>query len=178
MKIIILTGSPRRHGTSSLLADEFAAGAIEKGHEIVRFDTAFEQIGSCKACYYCDDHGGQCIQRDAMDKILPAVLSADMLMLVTPIYYYNMSGQLKMTIDRFRARRDDLRQHKMKSALMATCGGPAEWSMDAVMAHYQCLLKYLPWEDQGVLFAKKVPAREDMEGTGFPAEARAFGSKI
>ena len=58
MKIVVLTGSPHRQGTSDLLADEFIAGATSKGHTIVRFDTAFEKVGSCRACSYCDKHNG------------------------------------------------------------------------------------------------------------------------
>lgn len=175
MKILVLTGSPRKKGTSALLTDEFIAGAQEKGHTVVRIDTAFEQVGPCRACYHCDSHGGQCIQRDSMDKILPEVFSADMIVLVTPIYYYNMSAQLKVVMDRFRARRDDLRKHPMKSAMMATCGSNVEWAMDAVSAHYKCLLNYLPWDDQGTLFAKKVYAREDMEASDHPAKAKELG---
>ncbi len=178
MKIVILTGSPHEKGTSALLTDEFIAGAKGKGHTIVRFDTAFEQIGPCRACYYCDSHDGQCFQRDAMDKILPEVLSADMIVLVTPIYYYNMSAQLKVVIDRFHAKRDAMRAHPMKSAVIATCGGSAEWSMDGVDAHYRCLLKYLPWDDQGVLYAKKVYARKDIEATGYPDKAKEFGQRL
>ena len=175
MKILVLTGSPRKKGTSALLADEFITGALEKGHDVQRIDAAFEEVGPCRACYYCDSHGGQCVQRDSMDKILPAVLAADMIVLVTPIYYYNMSAQLKVVMDRFRAKRDELRTLSKKSAMFATCGGPAEWSMDAVDANYRCMLKYLPWEDQGTLYAKAVYAREDIEGTEHPAEARRMG---
>lgn len=58
MKIVVLTGSPHRQGTSDLLADEFIAVATSKGHTIVRFDTAFEKVGSCRACSYCDKHNG------------------------------------------------------------------------------------------------------------------------
>jgi multimeric flavodoxin WrbA len=175
---LVLTGSPRKEGTSALLADEFIAGAKEKGHAVVRFDTAFEQVNPCTACYYCDLHDGQCIQKDSMEKILPEVFSADMIVLVTPIYYFNMSAQLKVVIDRFRARRDDLRKHPMKSVMMATCGSDFEWAMDAVNAHYQCLLKYLPWENQGALFARKVYARKDIEGTEHPVKAKELGLSL
>ena len=55
MKILILTGSPRSKGTTSLLADEFAKGAKEAGHEVVRFDTGIlDTIGRlnrlCNSC--------------------------------------------------------------------------------------------------------------------------------
>lgn len=178
MKIVMLTGSPHRQGTSALLADEFIAGASSKGHTIVRFDTAFEKVGPCRACYYCNEHNGECIQQDAMQKILPEVLSADMLVLVTPLYYYNMTAQLKTVIDRMMPRREELRKHRMKTAMLVTCGSNTEWNMDAIMAQYKVLQQYLPWEDQGVVLAKHVFARKDIEGTEYPAAARALGTSL
>lgn len=178
MKIVMLTGSPHRQGTSALLADEFIAGASSKGHTIVRFDTAFEKVGPCRACYYCNEHNGECIQQDAMQKILPEVLSADMLVLVTPLYYYNMTAQLKTVIDRMMPQREALRKHRMKTAMLVTCGSNTDWNMDAVMAQYKVLQQYLPWEDQGVVLAKHVFARKDIEGTAYPAAARALGSSL
>ena len=178
MKIVMLTGSPHRQGTSALLADEFIAGASSKGHTVIRFDTAFEKVGPCRACYYCEQHNGECIQKDAMQKILPEVLSADMLVLVTPLYYYNMTAQLKTVIDRMMPRRKALRAHRMKTAMLVTCGSNTDWNMDAIMAQYKVLQKYLPWEDQGVVLAKNVFARKDIEGTAYPAAARSLGMSL
>ena len=178
MKIVMLTGSPHRQGTSALLADEFIAGASSKGHTVVRFDTAFEKVGPCRACYYCNEHNGECIQQDAMQKILPEVLSADMLVLVTPLYYYNMTAQLKTVLDRMMPQREALRKHRMKTAMLVTCGSNTEWNMDAIMAQYKVLQQYLPWEDQGVVLAKNVFARKDIEGTEYPAAARTLGTSL
>ncbi len=178
MKIVMLTGSPHRHGTSALLADEFIAGATAKGHTVVRFDTAFENINPCRACYYCDKHNGECIQHDAMEKILPEILSADMIVLVTPLYYFNMTAQLKTVIDRLMPQRVALRKHPMKSAMLVTCGSNTEWNMDAVMAQYKILQQYLPWEDQGVILAKNVLKREDIEKTNYPTEAKKLGESL
>ena len=57
MKILILTGSPRSKGTTSLLADEFAKGAKEAGHEVVRFDTGILNIRPCIGCHHCQNNG-------------------------------------------------------------------------------------------------------------------------
>ena len=178
MKIVVLTGSPHRRGTSALLADEFIAGASSKGHTIVRFDAAFEKVGPCLACYYCSEHNGECVQQDAMQKILPEILSADMIVLVTPLYYFNMTAQLKAVIDRLMPQREVLRKHRMKSAMLVTCGSNTEWNMDAIMAQYKVLQQYFPWEDQGVVLAKHVFARKDIEGTRYPAAARDFGKSL
>lgn len=178
MHIVMLTGSPHRNGTSALLAEEFIRGAEAKGHSVQRFDTAFEEIGPCRACYYCARHNGECIQKDAMQNILPAILAADMLVLVTPLYFFQMSAQLKTALDRFMPQREALRQHPLKSALLVTCGSNTDWNMDAILSHYQLLQKYLPWQDQGVVLAKNVFARKDIEGTDWPDKARALAEQL
>lgn len=53
MKILVITGSPHRRGTSMLLADEFSAGAEAAGHKVIRFDAASSRIEPCRACDYC-----------------------------------------------------------------------------------------------------------------------------
>ena len=74
MKIVVLTGSPHRQGTSDLLADEFIAGATSKGHTIVRFDTALRKSVHAEPALTATSITGECIQKDAMRKILPEIL--------------------------------------------------------------------------------------------------------
>ena len=88
MKIVVLTGSPHKKGTSALLADAFIAGAEAAGHSVTRFDCAFLHIGGCRGCDACRKSGGVCVQRDDMAEILPALLAADLVAFVSPIYYF------------------------------------------------------------------------------------------
>ena len=67
MKILVITGSPHKKGTSALLADNFIAGALEAGHEVFRFDTIFQVTQPCLACYYCRKNNHKCIQEDDAD---------------------------------------------------------------------------------------------------------------
>ncbi len=57
MKIVILTGSPHRDGTTSVLAEQFAAGAQAKGHDVFRFDAAFKNTHPCLGCDVCGMNG-------------------------------------------------------------------------------------------------------------------------
>ena len=75
-------------------------------------------------------------------------------------------------------QRAALRKHPMKSAMLVTCGSNTDWNMDAIMAHYKVLQQYLPWEDQGVVLAKNVFARKDIEGTDYPPAAKALGERL
>ena len=178
MKIVVLTGSPHRQGTSALLADEFIAGAVSKGHAIVRFDTAFEKVGSCRACSYCDKHNGGMYpkRRHAEDFAGNPVGGHDRAGHAAVLL--NMTAQLKTVLDRLMPQRAALRKHPMKSAMLVTCGSNTDWNMDAIMAHYKVLQQYLPWEDQGVVLAKNVFARKDIEGTDYPPAAKALGERL
>ena len=69
--------------------------------------------------------------------LMQEMLEADMLVLATPLYYYGMSAQLKIVIDRFYSRTGQL--HGKKSLLIATAYNSADWTMDAISNHYDTL---------------------------------------
>jgi multimeric flavodoxin WrbA len=58
MEILMITGSPHKDGTSNVLACEFIRGAEEAGHNVYRFDSAFEDVSPCRGCDSCRVHGG------------------------------------------------------------------------------------------------------------------------
>ena len=103
MKILAITGSPRRHGNSSRLADEFIAGAEESGCEVIRFDAAFKKIHPCVACEKCHSGNSGCTFKDDMEELNPHLLEADGVVFASPIYYYGMNSQIRSVIDRFYA---------------------------------------------------------------------------
>ena len=53
MKVLVITGSPHKNGTTAALAEQFIAGAKAAGHEVTRFDAAFKQVHPCIACEKC-----------------------------------------------------------------------------------------------------------------------------
>lgn len=91
MKIVILTGSPHKNGTSNTLVDEFIKGASEKGHLIKRYDTAFLDIHPCIGCDHCGMNG-TCAFNDDMIEILDTILASDLIVFATPIYYFGFSA--------------------------------------------------------------------------------------
>lgn len=104
MKILILNGSPRAQGHTAQMLRAFRAGAEDAGHEVWQLDVCRMNIRGCLGCEYCHTKGGgQCVQTDDMQQVYPLLHAADMLVLASPIYYHNLSGQLKCTIDRFYA---------------------------------------------------------------------------
>src|SRR5512142_1472337 len=85
MNITVITSSHHKHGTSALLADAFIRGAGEAGHSVFRFDAGFEKVSPCLGCDRCRRDNSTCAQKDAMEKLNPHLLEADMIVFVTPL---------------------------------------------------------------------------------------------
>ena len=73
MKILVLSGSPRKTGKTAQMVKAFKEGAESAGHEVVVHDVGHMKIGGCLACEYCHTKGeGKCVQKDDMEKVMPA----------------------------------------------------------------------------------------------------------
>jgi multimeric flavodoxin WrbA len=97
--ILILNGSPRKGGNSDLLCGKLTEGALESGHAVRQIYLQDCTIGGCRACYACQKTGS-CIQKDDMGEILAEMKKADVLVLASPVYFYSVSAQMKLLIDR------------------------------------------------------------------------------
>ena len=98
-KVVIVSSTPRDGGNSELLAVQFARGARDAGHIVETQYLRDFNIGYCRGCYSCAK-SGRCFQSDGMNSITQSLLTADVILLSTPVYFYAMSGQLKVFIDR------------------------------------------------------------------------------
>jgi multimeric flavodoxin WrbA len=100
MKIVCLLGSPRTNGNSSILASRFLATAAGLGAETRAFELNRLTYRCCQGCYACKTTLDSCIVQDDLTAVLEAVRAADVVVLATPVYYGDISGQLKCFIDR------------------------------------------------------------------------------
>lgn len=106
-KILILSGSFRKHGNSDLLCDEFARGAVEAGHDVEKIFINDKQINYCRGCGACNTTH-RCVQKDDMAEILDKMVNADVIVMATPVYFYSMNGQMKTLIDRTVPRYEEI----------------------------------------------------------------------
>lgn len=97
--ILILSTSPRKGGNSDTLADEFTRGARDAGHDAEKISLAGKTIGFCRGCLACQKTE-RCVIQDDVNAIVQKMLSAVVLVFATPIYFYEMSGQMKILLDR------------------------------------------------------------------------------
>lgn len=177
MRIVVITGSPHRNGTTAALAEAFIEGAKEAKHDIFRFDAAKEKVSPCLACDHCRTKG-RCIHDDGMRELLPALERAELVVFVTPLYYFGMSAQLKSVIDRFYARNTALHGPGKQACLLAASYDDNDWTMNDLVGHYQTILRYMNWHDAGMLLATGCGCREDVERTDFVDRAREMGRHL
>ena len=101
-RVIIISTSLRNGSNSDMLADQFVEGAKAAGNDVEKISLAGKNIQFCKGCLACQKLG-RCVINDDVNDIMTKVLQADVICWATPIYYYEMSGQMKTLIDRMNA---------------------------------------------------------------------------
>jgi multimeric flavodoxin WrbA len=101
-RIVILKGSPRKKGNSAALAGRVAAGAGDAGATIESFDLHDMDIRPCDGCDFCQG-SGECVINDDMQRLYPALREADAIVIASPIYWFAVSAQVKLCIDRWYA---------------------------------------------------------------------------
>lgn len=101
-KVLVIGSSPRIHGNSNILAKAFAEGAEAAGNDVEFIPLAGKKIGFCTGCWGCTKTH-RCVFHDDADTIVQLIKDADVVVFATPIYYYEMNGQLKTLLDRTNA---------------------------------------------------------------------------
>ena len=98
-KIVILSASLRPVSNSRLLAEAFRDGALSAGHSVELISLRGKKIGYCTGCMACAQRGS-CVIRDDAVELEEKVVSADVVVWATPVYYHQMSGIMKTLMDR------------------------------------------------------------------------------
>lgn len=97
--ILVISTSLRANSNSRALAEEFARGAREAGNNVELLTLSGRDIRFCRGCLSCVK-GGKCPIKDDAPAIVTKMHDADVIAFATPIYYYEMSGQMKTLLDR------------------------------------------------------------------------------
>ena len=153
--IVILNGSPRKNGNTSMLVKAFTEGAESAGNTVTEFFLGEMNIHGCKGCF-----GGNsslecpCVQKDDMSQIYPAVKECDVVVLASPLYYWNMSSQIRTAVDRLFAleegKENFLRGRDKSSALLMAAEGNG---FEDVVVYFDHLMEHLRWKNLGHVLA-------------------------
>ena len=97
--VLVISTSLRARSNSDILTERLVAGAKDAGHQVEQISLKGRAIGFCKGCMACQKTQ-KCVIKDDAVAIAEKVKNAETLVFVTPIYYYEMSGQMKTLLDR------------------------------------------------------------------------------
>lgn len=178
MKKVIVISTSLRHGSNSdMLADKFVEGANSAGNDVEKISLVGKDIQFCKGCLACQKLG-KCVIKDDVNDIMAKVLDADVVVWATPIYYYEMSGQMKTLIDRMNAMYP--LDYKFRDVYLLTSA--AEEEKDTPKRTEVGLTGWIDCYPKsrlaGTLFCGGVAAPREIEGNAKLQEAFELGAKI
>ncbi len=180
-KILILTGSPRLHGNSEMLAEAFQAGASEIGHVVTKIQTAQMHLSGCLACEQCWTSGCACVMQDDFQRIIPALEAADAVVLAFPLYWSSMPAQLKAVMDRLYAYASTTHRNALhiRESVLLACGECSSLDdfRDAVSV-YRGIAAFMGWTMRGELLVPGVLRKGDIKETNALEQARQLGRSI
>lgn len=178
-KIAILIGSPRRNGNTSALAGAFADGARSAGHEVTELFLGNMDIRRCLDCFKGDsERDYPCVQKDDMAQVYPVIRECDVVVLASPLHYWNLSGQLLTTLGRLFALEEGeqtLRGHGRGGVLLMAAEGHG---FEDAALYFDHLMEHLRWENLGRVLCGGVMNIGDIDGHKELEEARQLGASL
>lgn len=179
MKIVVITGSPRKNGNSFAMTEAFIHEAEQRGHSVRRFDAAFLKIGGCHACMACYKTGKACSFDDDFNDIAPAILEADAVVFTMPVYWYSIPAQIKGAIDRlFSLVVGGKEVAGKKWGLIACCEEDDTTVLDGVRIPMERTAALLQWEMVGEVLIPGVLNVGDIDHTDGCQQAAALADKF
>ena len=174
MKIVIINGSTRNGNTSTAI-QAFAEGAFD-GNEIEILAADKLSIAPCKGCDACQCTNG-CIDKDDTNPTIDKLVSADMIVFATPVYWWGMSAQMKLIIDKCYSKEMHLKSKKV-GVLIVGAAPVGSIQYELINMQLKCIADHLSWN---MLFQKSYSAfaRTDLSHDGEAiAELKALGSNL
>lgn len=181
MKILILKGSPRPDGNSSVLADQVAAGARQAGAEVESIMLHGLDLHPCDGCDFCLETG-VCVIKDDMQALFPKIVAADALVLASPIYWFTYSAQLKLCIDRWYALVNDKPKtfKGKKFGFVLAYGDTDVYTSGAINAihTYETMIRYLQAEIAGWVYGSLSNVGDAEKHPDLMRQAFELGEKL
>lgn len=174
MKIIVINGSARKGNTLTAI-NAFVKGAEEKNEiEIIAPDKL--NISPCMGCGVCQCHKG-CVAKDDTNPTIDKIAAADMILFATPVYWWGITGQLKLVIDKCYCRG---MQMKGKKVGFIVVGGASTDNIqyELIGKQFECMAEYLSWD---ILFSKSYSANgkdELAENADVMEELETLGKNV
>jgi multimeric flavodoxin WrbA len=182
-KVLVLLGSPRKKGNSALLAGRITEGAESAGASVKTVFLQELEIKPCTSCYACQKPGSKrCAIDDEMQKLFPLMLDADAWVLASPVYWFTMSAQLKIWMDRcfaFPAYAEDPFRGKRIAIAMAYGGDdPFDSGCVNALRTFQDAYGYVGSKIAGYVYGSAMGAGEIKKNKALMEAAFELGKKL
>jgi len=182
-KVMIVVGSPRKKGNSAALAKQVAAGAKASDARVETFFLHYMNIKPCTACDACRKKKDvDCIIQDDMQVLYPKLREADAIVIASPIYWFTVSAQTKVFMDRWYGLGGDegYELAGKKFGVLLSYGDADPFASGAVNAlrTFQDALHYIGAEMVGMVYGSASKAGEIQKNRAVMQEAFELGKKI
>jgi len=181
-RILVLLGSPRREGNSAILAGEIVKGAEAEGASVESLFVQDMNIEACRSCYACQQKDSKgCAVDDDMQQIYPKLIEADAWVIATPVYWFTMSAQTKLWMDRcFALHTYGERPFDKKIAVALAYGDTDAFNSGCVNAlrTFQDCFNYVGAEIVGMVYGTALNAGDMNRNTELLKKAEALGRRL
>lgn len=175
--VIILSSSPRKGGNSDRLCDELLRGAHEAGNQVEKIFLKDKDIHYCTGCSVCSLYGKPCPLQDEAAEIIEKMITADVIVMATPVYFYTMCAQMKTLIDRTCARYTEIINKEFY--FLMTAADNNQKSMERTLEGFRGFLDCLEGAvEKGVIYGTGVWKVGDIAGKPILREAYEMGKNI
>ncbi len=189
MKITVFNGSPAgKESATSVIATAFLSGAAEAGAQTNHIFLCEKNVQHCKGCFTCwFKNPGICVMQDAMQDLMHAYNTSDVVCFATPVYTWNYTAYLKNFVDRLAPLKSlviaqqnahfdliDTKPKTQKFMVIANCGFPGTHNFDVMQASFACCNPFLEiYRNCGKLLKSKQPDIKQQVDTWLAAVRRA-----
>ena len=189
-KILLVLGNCRRKGNTEQLAEAFARGASDAGHDVETADLRKLKVNGCLGCNACR-YGKPCVQKDDFNSLVPDIKEADLIVFASPLHFWMLSSSILAFIERFYCiAEEDLNPPRGRyekypvkaSALLMTSADDNFWTYSKAKEYYEyAVVEYIGFEDRGCLLAGgcgDTNGKPNIDKTDWLEKAYQFGKTV
>jgi len=182
-KVLVILGSPRKKGNSATLADRISRGAKSAGAEVETVFLEGLKISPCKGCNTCQKPDSEgCATKDDMQKIYPKLINADAWVIASPVYWFTMSAQTKIFMDRCYAltayAKNPFVGKRIAIAMSYGDADPVKSGCVNALRTFQDAFRYTGSKIAGMVYGSATEAGEIANNEALMQEAEALGKRL
>ena len=182
-KVLVLLGSPRKKGNSAILAGQITRGAKSAKARVETIHLHGKTISPCKACFACQKKDSKgCSIKDDMQDIYLKLIAADAWVIASPVYWFTMSAQTKIFMDRCFALPAYQKEPFIgkRIAIAMTYGGEDPFDSGCVNAlrTFQDAFGYIEANIVGMIYGSAMDAGQIRSNEKVMQEAFDLGKKL